>query len=90
MARKTAGGTVATIKKFQSHEKDTGSTEVQVAVLTEKINLLTKHLAEHKKDNDSRLGLLKMISQRRALLTYLEKRHADQYKKLIATLGLRK
>src|SRR5579864_8499047 len=78
------------IKKFQSHANDTGSTDVQVAVLTEKINQLSQHLAEHKKDNDSRSGLLKMISHRRSLLTYLEKRHPDQYRKVIAQLGLRK
>ncbi|HSX41805.1 MAG TPA: 30S ribosomal protein S15 [Candidatus Saccharimonadales bacterium] len=78
------------IKKFQNHANDTGSTDVQVAVLTEKINQLSQHLAEHKKDNDSRSGLLKMISHRRSLLTYLEKRHPDQYKKVIAQLGLRK
>lgn len=79
-----------TIKKFQSHEKDTGSTDVQVAVLTEKINSLTKHLQEHKKDHDSRMGLLKMIGQRRSLLNYLEKRNNERYKKLIGSLGLRK
>lgn len=80
----------STIKKFQAHEKDTGSTEVQIAVLTEKINQLSKHLGEHKKDNDSRMGLLKMISQRRSLLTYMEKRSGEKYKKLIGDLGLRK
>lgn len=78
------------IKKFQTHATDTGSTDVQVAVLTEKINQLSQHLTEHKKDNDSRSGLLKMISHRRSLLTYLDKRHPDQYKKVIAQLGLRK
>lgn len=78
------------IKKFQNHANDTGSTDVQVAVLTEKINQLSQHLSEHKKDNDSRSGLLKMISHRRSLLTYLEKRHPDQYRKVIAQLGLRK
>lgn len=78
------------IKKFQSHEKDTGSTEVQVAVITEKITTLSKHLQEHKKDYDSRLGLLKMIGSRRSLLGYLEKKNPERYKKLIASLGLRK
>ncbi len=78
------------IKKFQSHQKDTGSTDVQVAVITEKINTLTKHLQEHKKDHDSRMGLLKMIGQRRSLLNYLEKKSNERYKKLIASLGLRK
>lgn len=80
----------ATIKKFQSHDKDTGSIEVQVAVLTEKIASLAAHLNDHKKDKDSRMGLLKMISQRRSLLTYLDKRYPEKYRKLIASLGLRK
>ncbi|MEX0594705.1 MAG: 30S ribosomal protein S15 [Patescibacteria group bacterium] len=79
-----------TIKKFQRNAKDTGSTEVQVAVLTEKIDQLSKHLSAHKKDTDSRMGLLKMISHRRSLLSYLEKKQADSYKKLITSLGLRK
>lgn len=78
------------IKKFQFHENDTGSTEVQVAIISEKINSLTKHLQEHKKDHDSRMGLLKMIGQRRSLLNYLEKRNQERYKKLISSLGLRK
>jgi len=86
----TAKKSVSVIKKFQSHENDTGSTEVQVAVITEKINALAKHLQEHKKDHDSRLGLLKMIGSRRSLLSYLEKHNPDRYKKLISSLGLRK
>lgn len=88
MVKKTTKST--TIKKFQRSAKDTGSTEVQVAVLSEKINQLSGHLGTHKKDNDSRMGLLKMISNRRSLLSYLERKQPDQYKKLIATLGLRK
>jgi len=84
------GATSTVIKKFQSHSNDTGSTDVQVAVLTEKITSLTKHLQEHKKDHDSRMGLLKMIGQRRSLLNYLEKKNNERYKKLIASLGLRK
>ena len=80
----------ATIKKFQKSDKDTGSTAVQIAVLSDKIDQLSKHLAEHKKDNDSRMGLLKMISQRRSLLTYLDKKTPEEYRKLIASLGLRK
>ena len=79
-----------TIKKFQRNAKDTGSTEVQIAVLTEKISQLSKHLGEHKKDKDSRMGLLKMISHRRSLLSYLDKKDTEDYKKLIASLGLRK
>lgn len=82
--------TAQTIKKFQSHDRDTGSTEVQAAVLSDKIQTLTAHLQQHKKDVDSRLGLLKMISQRRSLLSYLEKRNPERYKKLIGELGLRK
>lgn len=79
-----------TIKKFQSHEKDTGSVEVQAAVLNEKIGRLAGHLKEHKKDTDSRMGLLKMISHRRSLLSYLDRKNPERYKKLIASLGLRK
>lgn len=87
---KVSAKKAATIKKFQKSDKDTGSTSVQIAVLTEKINQLSKHLANHKKDNDSRMGLLKMISQRRSLLGYLEKRQPEDYRKLLASLGLRK
>lgn len=90
VAPKAAGKTAKVIKKYQSHGNDTGSTDVQVAVLTEKINALTKHLQGHKKDHDSRMGLLKMIGQRRSLLNYLEKKSTERYKKLIAQLGLRK
>lgn len=79
-----------TIKKFQRNANDTGSTAVQVAVLTEKIVKLTKHLGDHKGDNDSRMGLLKMISHRRSLLGYMERKEPEEYKKVITTLGLRK
>lgn len=89
-ATKSTGKKSQTIKKFQRNAKDTGSTEVQVAVLSEKIAQLSSHLSTHKKDNDSRMGLLKMISHRRSLLSYLEKKQPDQYKKLIGSLGLRK
>lgn len=89
-APKASGKTAKVIKKYQSHDNDTGSTDVQVAVLTEKITALTKHLQGHKKDHDSRMGLLKMIGQRRSLLNYLEKKSNERYKKLIAQLGLRK
>ena len=78
------------VKKYQSHKEDTGSTSVQVAVLTQKINELTEHLKEHRKDFDSRVGLLKMVGKRRRLLNYLGKSDADSYAKLIADLGLRK
>jgi small subunit ribosomal protein S15 len=78
------------ISKFQTHEGDTGSPEVQVALLTERINHLTDHLKEHKKDNHSRRGLLKMVGQRRGLLKYLEKNDIEKYRKLIEDLGIRK
>jgi small subunit ribosomal protein S15 len=78
------------ISKFQTHEGDTGSPEVQVALLTERINHLTDHLKEHKKDNHSRRGLLKMVGQRRGLLKYLEKNDIEKYRKLIDDLGIRK
>lgn len=78
------------IKKYQSHKEDTGSTEVQVAILTKKISELTKHLKEHKKDFDSRRGLLMMVGKRRRLLNYLKKSEEDKYTKLISDLGLKR
>ncbi|MBQ9267620.1 MAG: 30S ribosomal protein S15 [Clostridia bacterium] len=78
------------IAKYQTHEGDTGSPEVQVALLTERINHLTEHLKEHKKDNHSRRGLFKMVGQRRGLLKYLEKTDIERYRSLIEELGLRK
>ncbi len=78
------------IKKYRSHEKDTGSAEVQIAQLTRDINSLAKHLLEHKKDHDSRRGLLKMVARRRRLLTSLRSADRPQYEQLIADLGLRK
>ena len=78
------------IKKYQLHKEDTGSTEVQVAVLTKKIADLTGHLKEHKKDYDSRMGLLKMVGKRRRLLNYLRQTQEDKYVTLIKDLGLRK
>lgn len=78
------------IEKYQSHKEDTGSIEVQIAVLTKKVSDLTKHLREHKKDFDSRRGLLMMVGKRRRLLNYLKKTDEDQYNKLIADLGLRR
>lgn len=71
-------------------EKDTGSPEVQVALLTERINELTEHLKVHKKDNHSRRGLLKMVGKRRNLLNYLAKKDVQRYRDIIAKLGLRK
>jgi len=78
------------IKKYRTHKDDTGSTEVQVAVLTKKISELTKHLKSHNKDFDSRRGLLLMVGKRRRLLNYLKKSDEKKYEKLIKDLGLRK
>jgi len=78
------------VKKYQSHENDTGSTEVQVAILTKKISDLTKHLKEHKKDFDSRRGLLMMVGKRRRLLNYLKKKNEEGYIKVITDLKLKK
>lgn len=78
------------IKQFQKDEKDTGSPEVQIALLTERINELTEHLKVHKKDNHSRRGLLKMVGKRRNLLNYLAKKDVQRYRDIIAKLGLRK
>ncbi|MBU3842031.1 MULTISPECIES: 30S ribosomal protein S15 [unclassified Fusobacterium] len=78
------------IKEFGKFEGDTGSTEVQIALLTEKINHLTDHLRTHKKDFHSRLGLLKMVGQRKRLLAYLTKKDLEGYRNLIARLGIRK
>jgi small subunit ribosomal protein S15 len=79
-----------TIGKFRQHESDTGSPEVQVALLTERISHLTEHLKINNKDHHSRRGLLKMVSQRRAQLVYLKKVSLERYKTLIGTLGLRR
>jgi small subunit ribosomal protein S15 len=79
-----------TIKKFQQSEGDTGSPEVQVALLSDRISHLTEHLKTNHKDHHSRRGLLRMVGQRRALLDYLKRTGLDRYKKLIDTLGLRR
>ena len=78
------------VKQFQRAVNDTGSSEVQVALLTERINGLTEHFKSHTKDNHSRRGLLKMVSQRRKLLDYLKRTDADKYRSVIERLGLRK
>lgn len=78
------------IEQYQSHKKDTGSMEVQIALLSQKIIDLTKHLAKHAKDSDSRRGLLIMVGKRRRLLNYLKKNEPKQYDKIIKDLGLRK
>ncbi len=78
------------IEQHRLHESDTGSPEVQIALLTERINHLTEHLKVHKKDFHSRRGLLKMVGQRRRLLDYLMKTDIESYRQLIAELGLRR
>ena len=82
--------TTATIAEHRLHETDTGSPEVQVALLTERINHLTEHLKVHAKDHHSRRGLLKLVSQRRRLLNYLRRTEPDRYRALIEKLGLRR
>ncbi|MEW6685411.1 MAG: 30S ribosomal protein S15 [Candidatus Edwardsbacteria bacterium] len=78
------------IGNWKLHESDTGSPEVQVALLSERINLLTQHLQIHKKDHSSRRGLLKLVGQRRRLLNYLMKRHLARYRTTVEKLDLRK
>lgn len=78
------------ITKYAMHEGDTGSPEVQIAVLTERINDLNEHLKMHKKDFHSRRGLLKMVGQRRGLLNYLKNKNIERYRTIIASLNLRK
>ena len=78
------------VKRFAKNEKDTGSAEVQIAILTEEIKTLTEHLKEHKHDYHSRRGLLKKVGQRRSLLNYLLKTDVTRYRKIVKDLGLRK
>src|SRR5205085_11735050 len=78
------------VEKFRTHERDTGSPEVQVALLTERIQYLTEHFKTHKKDHHSRRGLLKLVGQRRRLLDYLKSKDSARYRKLIEGLGIRK
>jgi small subunit ribosomal protein S15 len=78
------------IEKYRVHDSDTGSPEVQVAILTERINYLTEHLKTHKKDHHSRRGLLKMVGRRRALLDYLKDADIERYRAIVERLGLRK
>ena len=80
----------AIIEEYRVHGADTGSPEVQIALLTLRINRLTEHLKTHKHDEHSRRGLLMMVGQRRRLLTYLRKRHKDRYQAVVSRLGLRK
>lgn len=80
----------AAIEKHRQHETDTGSSKVQVAVLTERINYLTEHFRTHKKDHHSRRGLLMLVGQRRRLLDYLKQSNVDRYRKVVSSLNLRK
>ncbi|MCM8710632.1 30S ribosomal protein S15 [Clostridium sp. SYSU_GA19001] len=78
------------IEKFKRHEGDTGSPEVQIALLTDRINHLTEHLKVHKKDHHSRRGLLMMVGKRRGLLNYLENEDIERYRNIVEKLGLRR
>lgn len=78
------------ITRYRIHEGDTGSPEVQIALLTERINYLTEHLKTHKKDFHSQRGLLKMVGRRRGLLNYLKKSAPERYREIVSSLGLRK
>jgi small subunit ribosomal protein S15 len=80
---------VPTVEKYRGHETDSGSTRVQVAILTERINYLNSHFRAHKKDHHSRQGLFKMIGKRRRLLNYMKRTDVDGYRQLVQDLGLR-
>lgn len=89
MAQSTAKK-VEIIEKFKTHASDTGSPEVQIALLSDRITYLTDHFKTHKKDHHSRTGLLKLVGQRRSLLDYLKKKDINKYRELIKALGIRK
>ncbi len=78
------------IDKFKLHENDTGSPEVQIAIISERMNSLSSHFQTHKKDHHSRRGLLKLVGQRRSLLEYLKREEKERYEKIIGQLGIRK
>ncbi len=78
------------VEKYKTHESDTGSPEVQIAILSERISYLTEHFRQHKHDHHSRRGLMKMIGHRRSLLNYLRKKDVNRYRELIQSLGLRR
>ena len=80
----------ALIRELQLHETDTGSPEVQIAILTNKIGYLTEHLKQHPKDHHSRRGLLKMVGQRRSLLNYVKSKDVERYRKIISVMGIRR
>lgn len=79
----------AIVERFRTHESDTGSTQVQIALLTARINHLTEHFKIHKKDHHSRRGLLKLVGRRRRLLAYLKRENPEAYRALVAELGIR-
>ena len=81
---------VEIVESFRQHESDTGSSHVQIALLTQRITELTEHFKTHKKDHHSRRGLLKLVSQRRKLLDYLKRQNIEQYHEIVTKLGLRK
>jgi small subunit ribosomal protein S15 len=85
-----AGDKAPLIDKFRIHDTDTGSPEVQIALITQRIDHLTEHFKTHKKDHHSRRGLLKLVGQRRRLLDYLKRRDIDRYRKIVGSLDLRK
>lgn len=78
------------INKYAKHPGDTGSSEVQIALMSERVNELTEHMRAHKNDHHSRRGLLKLVSRRRCLLTYLKNNDLERYKRIVSDLGLRK
>jgi len=86
----SAGAKKEVIEQFKMHEKDTGSPEVQIALLTSRIQYLTDHFKVHKKDHHSRRGLLKLVGQRRRLINYLKRKDVEKYRTLIQELGIRK
>ncbi len=86
----TTPNTAATIEKFRTHETDTGSPEVQIALLTERITHLTEHLKVHKKDHHSRRGLLMLVGRRRRMLDYVKSIDVERYRRIIADQGLRR
>ncbi len=86
----TTPNTAATIEKFRTHETDTGSPEVQIALLTERITHLTEHLKTHKKDHHSRRGLLMLVGRRRRMLDYVKSIDVERYRRIIADQGLRR
>ena len=86
----TAGAKKEVIERFKVHETDTGSPEVQIALLTSRIKYLTDHFKVHKKDHHSRRGLLKLVGQRRRLINYLKRKDVEKYRDLIKELGIRK